>query len=88
VRGESAAQVIHLAELAQRSGGVTGHPYPTEYDITDPLHFPSEMAVVLGNYWILPPDLAAAYPQVETDDLITEIDDDGTERPSGFEPLY
>ena len=88
IRGESAALVKNLAELARRSGEVVGHPYPTAHTVSDPLRSVSELAVVLGNDWVLPADLAAAYPQPESDDLITEIDADGVECPSDFQPLY
>lgn len=88
VRGEAAALVKNLAELARRSGEVIGHPYPTAHTVSNPLHSASELAVVLGNDWVLPADLAAAYPQVETDDLITEIDEDDLEHPTEFRPLY
>ena len=87
VRGPSAALVIQLANQARMAGEVVGHPYPTPHIITDPLRDHSDLAVVLGNDWILTPDLAEAYPQPETDDPIVEIDEIGKERPSGFEPL-
>ena len=87
VRGPSAALVIQLATQARRAGEVVGHPYPTPHIITDPLRHPSDLAVVLGNEWVLSPDLAEAYPQPEADDPIVEIDDAGNELPSGFEPL-
>lgn len=88
IRGEAAAFVKNLAELARRSGEVVGHPYPTAHTVSDPLRSVSELAVVLGNDWVLAANLAAAYPQVETDDLITEIDADGVEHPTAFQPLY
>ena len=86
-RGPNSALVENVADLALRSGELIGHPYPTAYPITDPLHLPSELAVVLGNDWILPDDLAAAYPRRDTDDLITEIVD-GVKHPTEFQPLY
>jgi len=77
VRGPSAALVIDMARKASRAGEVVGHPYPTPHIITDPLRTPSEMAVVLGNKWHLPPDLAAVYPEAEDEDT-TDDGDDGT----------
>jgi len=68
VRGPSAALIIEMAKKARRAGEVVGRPYPTSYPMTDPLRHPSELAVVLGNHWQLPPDLAAAYPDVESED--------------------
>ena len=87
VRGPSAARVIQMANQARRAGEIVGHPYPTSHVITDPLRYHSDLAIVLGNDWILSPDLAEAYPQPEADDPIVEIDETGKEWPSGFEPL-
>lgn len=88
LRGNNADLVEWLANMALRSGYLTGHPYPTDHEITDPLHLPAEMAVVLGNEWILPDDLQAAYPKPDDDDLITEIDGAGVEHPLELQPLY
>ena len=88
IRGEAAAQVKNLAKLARRTGEVVGHPYPTAHTVSDPLRSASELAVVLGNDWVLPADLTAAYPQVETDDLIAAIDTDGVEHLTEFRLLY
>ena len=63
VRGPSAALVIQLATKARRAGEVVGHPYPTPHIITDPLRHRSDLAVILGNDWVLPLDLAEAYPE-------------------------
>lgn len=60
--GPSAKIVERLAAYAQKTGSVQGRPYPTDYPVADPLHSISDMAVVLGQYWILPADLAAAHP--------------------------
>lgn len=88
IRGASADFVKGMAEHARRVGTAVGHPYPTAHTVSDPLRSVSELAVVLGNDWVLSADLAAAYPQIETDDLITEIDQNGVEHPSEFRPLY
>ena len=88
LRGNDADLVAKLAQDAKASGEIIGHPYPTSFQMTDPLHLPSELAVVLGNYWKLPPDLADAYPQTETDDLVTEIDENGVEHPADITILY
>ena len=88
LRGDDAALVAKLAHEAKAAGELVGHPYPTSFPIADPLHLPSELAVVLGNYWKLPPDLADAYPQADGDDLITEIDDEGVEHPADVPILY
>lgn len=63
LRGKSAEIVAGLCRQAVRAGWVTGHPYPTEYAISDPLRKPEEMAVVLGQSWRLEGGLEVAYPQ-------------------------
>lgn len=80
VRGPGADLVTSMAASAVKEGSVTGHPYPTSYDITDPLHNISEMAVLLGQDWMLSEYLASAYPaEEEADDQIVMIDKDGVE---------
>ncbi len=64
LRGKSADIVAGMCRQAIREGWITGHPHPTDYEITDPLRRPVEMAVVLGQYWRLGGDLQAAYPNV------------------------
>ncbi|MDP1674414.1 MAG: hypothetical protein Q8L65_15050 [Burkholderiales bacterium] len=66
--GRDADRVQALVDEANARGMVTGHPYPTVYDITDPARTPSELAVVLGRYWTLTGELAAAYPAIAADD--------------------
>jgi len=88
VRGPNAPLVLDLVEMALQDNSALGHPYPTVFDIHDPLHTPSEMAVLLGGNWKLPDDLQAVYPEKEGDDLLIEIDADGNEKPSEFQPLY
>lgn len=48
-----------LASIA-RDGYVIGQPYPTTYPITDPLHRPAEMALVLLAEGLPVPDALAA----------------------------
>ena len=62
IRGSGAPYVRQLAQLPLLDGVALGHPYPTPYPITDPLRKPAELAVILGNAWHLPDDLARAYP--------------------------
>ncbi|MBZ0104657.1 MAG: hypothetical protein K8H84_03410 [Sulfuricella denitrificans] len=89
VRGADAGQVIAMAASAVKEGSVTGHPYPTSYDITDPLHNISEMAVLLGQDWMLSEDLASAYPEEEeADDQIVMIDKDGVEHVKSGKMLH
>lgn len=87
VRGRDAGRVTVLARQAADEGSVVGHPYPTSYEIKDPLHRPNEMAVVLGQFWKLPVDLALAYPKPEEDDLIYQIDSNGVEHVAEFQPI-
>ncbi|MFA6971648.1 MAG: hypothetical protein WC208_09645 [Gallionella sp.] len=80
IRGPDADKVLGMIASAIKEGSMTGHPYPTSYEITDPLHRPAEMAVLLGQYWILPDDLASAYPNPGTDDERSFIaDENGVE---------
>ncbi|MDD4928196.1 MAG: hypothetical protein PHP85_02835 [Gallionella sp.] len=87
VRGADADKLLGIVASAVNEGGMTGHPHPTSYDILDPLHRPSEMAVILGQYWILPDDLAAAYPiPVIDDEEFFVIDENGVKHDiSGME---
>ncbi len=62
-RGRDAARVQALVDEASRIGSITGHPQPTVYEITDPANNASELAVVLGQFWILDDLLAEAYPE-------------------------
>lgn len=88
LRGKDAAQLVEMIDQALAAGEIVGHPYPTSFKIEDPYHRSAEMAVILGQYWKLPADLAAAYPKAEDDDdLIYEVGTDGVERVSEFQPL-
>jgi hypothetical protein len=60
--GQDAEQVRRMAAEAKRAGCVTGHPYPSPYEVFDPLRRPSELAVILSILWKLPPDLIKALP--------------------------
>lgn len=65
VRGTDAERVKRLVAMAVSDGGVESHPFPTRYDIEDPLHRPAEMAAILGMFWELPADLAKHLPAEE-----------------------
>jgi hypothetical protein len=60
--GRDAEIVRNMCRHALRAGYIHGHPYPTAFDITNPLHMSAEMAVVLGQFWQLDGDLGEAYP--------------------------
>ncbi len=68
LRGRDADKVRALVEAAVKEGSIVGHPYPTSYDIADPLRKLSEMAVLLGQEWHLPDELSSAYPFRHDDD--------------------
>lgn len=74
LRGKSADIVAGMCRQAIREGWITGHPYPTDYEITDPLRRPAEMAVVLGQYWSLNEHLRNAHPiaidNKQTDEML------------------
>lgn len=63
LEGPDANVVKRFVEVAMRSGVGLGHPYPTRYDLKDPLRRPSELAALLGNTFRLSPDLQAVYPK-------------------------
>lgn len=82
VRGTGAGKVLSLVVSAVKEGNIIGHPYPTSFEISDPLHNAGEMAVLLGNDWQLPADLNAAYPNAEGEyDVPVLIDEKGDEHP-------
>lgn len=68
IKGTGASTVRVLVASALENGEAVGHPYPTTFSISDPLHDAAEMAVLLGNDWILSGALMAAYPKSEDND--------------------
>lgn len=80
--GPAARQVRQLVDTALRQGSVTGHPMPTDYDVTDPLHSRRDMALVLGQLWRVPPALADDYPAPPGEPARAVAEDEaGGERP-------
>lgn len=63
LRGPGADRVRDLARAAKRRGWADAAPLPWSYPVSDPLRRPVELAVVLGNWYRLPPDLRAVYPE-------------------------
>lgn len=63
LRGRDADVVLRYVEQATRAGVALGHPYPTPYEIVEPLRRPGELAVLLGNAFKLPPELQTAYSE-------------------------
>lgn len=60
--GRDAERVGELVAKIAAMGEIVSHPYPTTYEIRDPLRSRREMAVILGAFWRLPADLANEYP--------------------------
>lgn len=59
--GRDAVRVLDHVLAAQKRGYVITHPYPTTYDIKDPLHSMAEMALVLSSMYLrLTHDLSKA----------------------------
>ena len=89
LRGKDAERVHEMTQNALATGSIVSHPFPTSYDIRDPLHNISEMAVLLGQFWRLPEDLAAAHPVIEEEPFaVYIIEEDGTETLLPIQPLY
>jgi hypothetical protein len=63
IRGPGAPLVQREVSRALAQGNVAGMPFPTVFAIGDPLHNLSEMAAILGNFWLLDGELKAAYPR-------------------------
>jgi hypothetical protein len=68
LRGAGAEIVRNMCQRALQIGHVNGHPYPTPFDIADPLRNSAEMAVILGQHWQLDEWLQQEYPQAEAAD--------------------
>lgn len=66
-RGSGAPEVARMIEHAIREGVVISDPYPSPYEITDPAHKAADLAVVLGQFWILPEELAREHPEPPPD---------------------
>lgn len=62
-RGRDALKIEGMIADALKEGSVCSHPHPTVYEMTDPARKPAELAVLLGQFWQLPDDLARAYPR-------------------------
>ena len=59
VTGRDADRVLSHIAYAIKEGGVTTHPYPTGYSISDPLHNMAEMAAVLSSMFVHIPEAFA-----------------------------
>ena len=72
IRGPGADYVRTLVAGVIKAGVAMGHPYPTPYVIKDPLRRAGEMAVLLGNTWHLPAELARMYPRAPDDESVPD----------------
>lgn len=81
LRGPDAPMILDMAERAKAVGTIVGDPYPTSYQITDPLKKQGELAAILGVYYHLPDNLMATIKRPEDDgELHTLTDKDGIEQ--------
>lgn len=62
--GPAARELQEMCDEAVSRGTVISHPYPTGFDISDPLHDHSEMAVVISQFYRVPTVLQEHYPKV------------------------
>lgn len=66
VSGSDAQRVLErIQEPAGTPFIVSLRTAPESQSISDPLHKPEEMAVLLGAMWMLPPELEALYPMFD-----------------------
>lgn len=72
VTGPDAERVLELVADAERRGTVIGDPHPTVFDVNDPLTNEADMALVIGQGFVLPDDLRAAYPATDQEGDIPE----------------
>ena len=62
IDGPDAQAVLAIVAAAMQRGTVMGDPYPTVYDVDDPLHDYRDMALVPGQWFVLPTELQDACP--------------------------
>lgn len=79
--GPDADLLIAHVQAQLEEGGVVANPYPSFYEINDPLHDSKDMALVLSMKWVLPDDLAKLLPQDQDDELNTIAGSDGFDIP-------
>lgn len=68
--GRDAAFVLLAVQDALRDGTVTSHPWPTVYQVRDPLHSLPELAAVVSQFCVLNEEWQSALGR------ITPLDDD------------
>jgi hypothetical protein len=66
--GKDAAIVEGLIDEAMEAGYVTGPPNSSKYPLFNPHQRPRDMALVLGQYFVLPEGLAEPYPALSYED--------------------
>ncbi len=77
VTGPNAPHVMSYLAYALEEGGVISHPYPTGYNISDPLHNMVEMAALLSSMRLLIPlefadAMRSVAPPIE--DFVSDIE--------------
>lgn len=79
LQGRDADLVRMVLKDAMSSNEIISHPYPTAYQIEDPFKYLPDLAIVLGQYWVLNDALRAALSAQEDEDPATITDDNGQE---------
>lgn len=77
LQGNDADLVRMVLKDAMQGHEIISHPYPTAYEITDPFKSLPDLAIVLGQYWMLDDALQAALPMEEDDEPATITDENG-----------
>jgi hypothetical protein len=81
LRGPDAQVIQNMAADAKSVCVIVGDPYPTSYEITDPLKKQGELAAILSVYYHLPDDLLASIKRPGDDgELPTLTDENGIEQ--------
>lgn len=66
--GRDAAFVLLAVQDALRDGTVTSHPWPTVYQVRDPLHTLPEMAAVVSQFCMLNEEWQSALSSIAPPD--------------------
>ncbi len=64
IEGPGASRIKEMAGW----GEVAAHPTPWVWNLSkSPLQNKTDMAAIIGYWWVLPDDLASFYPQIDED---------------------
>lgn len=72
VLGSLANVLSQMIDDALEDGYIVSHPYPTSYDILDPLHNPEELVLIISQRWHVPEALASYLPAIEPSDSMLD----------------